>query len=130
VPDPQAHIAEMYRVLAPGGRLLCFVPFMQPFHASPYDFQRFSDVGLREQFRQFEVTSVRVGAGPTSALVWVLQEWLALLLSFGSRRLYRLVQPLTWILSPLKLLDLLMARHRNASVVASGFVIQARKPVD
>jgi SAM-dependent methyltransferase len=128
VPDPRAHIDEMFRVLAPGGRVLCFVPFMQPFHASPYDFQRFSDVGLREQFRQFEVSSVRVGAGPTSALLWVLQEWLALLLSFGSRRVYRVIQPLTWVLSPLKLLDLLLARHPNASVVASGFVIEARKP--
>jgi SAM-dependent methyltransferase len=128
VPDARAHIAEMYRVLRPGGRLLCFVPFMQPFHASPYDFQRFTDVGLREQFRQFEVISVRVGAGPTSALLWVLQEWLALVLSFGSRHVYRAILPVMWILSPLKLIDLLLARHPNASVIASGFVIQARKP--
>jgi SAM-dependent methyltransferase len=130
VPDPQGHIAEMRRVLAPGGRLLCFIPFMQPFHASPFDFQRFTDVGMREQFKDFEIISVRVGAGPTSALVWVLQEWLALVLSLGSMRLYRLITPLTWILSPLKLLDLLLARHPNASVIASGFVVEARKPLD
>lgn len=129
VPDPAAHIAEILRVLAPGGRLLCFVPFMQPFHASPYDFQRYTNVGLREQFPGFEVVDVRVGAGPTSGLLWVLQEWLAMVLSFGSSRLYRLLVPLTWILSPLKVLDLLLARHPAASVIASGFVIEARKPV-
>lgn len=128
VPDPAAHIAEMHRVLKPGGRLLCFIPFMQPFHASPYDFQRFTDVGMREQFRQFDVVSVRVGAGPTSALLWVLQEWLALILSFGSRHLYRVILPVMWILSPLKVIDLLLARHPNASVIASGFVVEARKP--
>ena len=129
VPDPEVHITEMHRVLAPGGRLLCFIPFMQPFHASPFDFQRFTDVGMRELFHQFEVLSVRVGAGPTSALLWVLQEWLALVLSLGSRRAYRVLLPLMWILSPLKLIDLLLARHPNASVIASGFVVEARKPL-
>jgi SAM-dependent methyltransferase len=128
VPDPAAHIAEIRRVLAPGGRLLCYIPFIQPFHASPYDFQRYTDVGLREQFHGFEVLSVRVGAGPTSGMLWVLQEWLAIVLSFGSTRLYRVLLPLTWVLSPLKLLDLLFARHPAAKVIASGFVVEARKP--
>lgn len=127
VSDPEAHVAEMHRVLEPGGRVLCFVPFMQPFHASPHDYQRYTHAGLATLFNQFEVLEIRVGAGPTSALVWVLQEWLALALSFGSRRLYRALVPLMWILSPLKLLDLLLARHPEAGVAASGFVIEARK---
>jgi SAM-dependent methyltransferase len=129
VPDPAAHIAEIRRVLAPGGRLMCFVPFMQPFHASPYDFQRYTQVGLAEQFPGFEVLSVTVGSGPTSGMLWVLQEWLAMVLSFGSMRLYRALVPLTWILSPLKILDLLLARHPAAPVIASGFTIEVRKPL-
>jgi SAM-dependent methyltransferase len=130
VPDPAVHIAEIRRVLKPGGRLLCFVPFMQPFHASPYDYQRFTKVGLPEQFNGFEIVSVKVGAGPTSGMLWVLQEWLALLLSFGSSRLYRVLAPLAWILSPLKLIDLALAHHPAAHVIASGFVVEARKPAD
>lgn len=128
VPDPGAHLIEMMRVLAPGGRLLCFVPFIQPFHASPYDYQRFTDVGLRELFRDFDVLSVQVGAGPTSGMLWALQEWLAMVLSFGSERLYRALVPVTWVLSPLKVLDVVLARHPAANVIASGFVIEARRP--
>lgn len=129
VPDPDAHLAEIWRVLAPGGRLLCYVPFMQPFHASPYDYQRYTRTGLVELFAGFEVLDVRVGAGPTSGMLWVLQEWLAIVASLGSERLYRLLAPLTWLLSPLKLLDLLLARHPAAPIIASGFVVEARKPI-
>jgi SAM-dependent methyltransferase len=127
--DPGAHVSEMYRVLAPGGRLLCYVPFIQPFHASPYDYQRYTGPGLVELFNKFEVLSVGVGAGPMSGMLWVLQEWLALVLSVGSRRLYRLVAPLTWALSPLKLFDLLLVRHPMAHVIASAFVIEVRRPL-
>ncbi len=128
VTDLQAHLTEYRRVLRPGGRLLCYVPFIVPFHASPSDYQRYTRVGLAEQFHGYEVLSVKVGAGPTSGMLWVLQEWLAMLLSFGSARLYRILVPLTWVLSPLKLLDLLLARHPAAEVIASGFVIEVRKP--
>jgi SAM-dependent methyltransferase len=128
VPDPPAHLAEIRRVLMPGGRLLCYVPFMAPFHASPSDYLRWTEVGIREQFRGFDVLDVRVGAGPTSGMLWVLQEWLAMVLSFGSARLYRALVPLTWVLSPLKLLDLILVRHPAAAVIASGFVIEVRKP--
>jgi SAM-dependent methyltransferase len=127
VPDPAAHVAEMRRVLADGGRVLCFVPFLQPFHASPHDYQRYTRAGLATLFAGFADVTVRVGAGPTSSLIWVLQEWLALVLSLGSRRLYRMLVPLMWLLSPLKLLDLLVARHPEAGVMASGFVVEARK---
>ena len=128
VPNPQEHVAQMYRVLKPGGRLLCYVPFLQGYHASPDDFQRWTISGLRELFGQFEMLQLRVGAGPTSALVWQLQEWLALTLSLGSRWLYRLLLPLTWLLSPLKYLDLLLQHHPEAHRIASALVLEAKKP--
>jgi SAM-dependent methyltransferase len=128
VPNPQEHVREMFRVLRPGGRVLCFIPFIQGYHASPDDFQRYTMSGLKELFCDFEVLGVRPGAGPTSGMLWVFQEWLALMLSFGSQRLYRLLVPFTWLLSPLKLLDALLIRHPAAPAIASGYVIEARKP--
>lgn len=78
---------------------------------------------MRHIFRDFEHQIIKVGGGPTSALIWTLQEWLAMTLSLGSMRL-----PLTWLLSPLKLFDFFLQRHPAASVAASGFYLQARKP--
>jgi hypothetical protein len=101
---------------------------MQGFHASPHDYQRWTIPGLRQLFAGFEVLSTNVAAGPTSGLLWLLQEWLALVGSFGSVRLYRCLLPLTWVLSPLKYLDVLLARHPAAAVIASANVIEARRP--
>lgn len=128
VPDPAAHVAEMFRVLKPGGRLLCFFPFMQGFHASPHDYSRVTQPGLRRLFDAFEIDDIFVAGGPTSGMLWTLQEWLAIAGSFGSERLYRALVPLTWVLSPLKYLDIVLIKHPAAHVIASGFTIVARKP--
>ena len=128
VPDPAAHVAEMFRVLRPGGRVLCFFPFMQPFHASPYDYSRFTIPGLRHLFENFTAVETRVAGGPTSGLLWTLQEWLAMVGSLGSERVYRMLVPMMWALSPLKYLDKILMHHPAAHVIASGFSIEATKP--
>ena len=40
VPNPENVMNEVYRVLKPGGTVFTYYPFMQPFHASPYDYSR------------------------------------------------------------------------------------------
>ena len=44
--DPQALMAEMARVLRPGGKLCITVPFIWGLHELPYDFRRFTPNGL------------------------------------------------------------------------------------
>jgi SAM-dependent methyltransferase len=128
VPDPYAHVAEMLRVLKPGGKVLCCFPFMAAFHASPHDYTRLTRPGLERLFSKFEVEDVLIAGGPTSGLLWTFQEWLAMVGSFGSERLYRLLVPVTWVLSPLKYLDVLLIRHPAAHVIASSLTVLAKKP--
>lgn len=128
VPDPAAHVAEMLRVLRPGGRVHCYFPFMQAFHASPHDYSRRTIPGLHQLFEAFTDRRAWVAGGPTSGLVWTLQEWIAIAGSFGSERLYRALVPLTWMLSPLKYLDKVLIKHPAAHTIASGFAIEATKP--
>lgn len=48
VHDAEAALAEVYRVLRPGGHALLTVPFVYPVHEAPYDFHRFTHYGLRD----------------------------------------------------------------------------------
>ena len=118
VQHPEKIVAEIYRVLRPGGSVFCVVPFMQAIHASPHDFRRWTSHGLRLLFSDFEVNEVRTEAGPTSGAIWVLQCYLAILLSFGSRRLYWMIYIASHALCPLKVLDRFLQHHPMADTVA------------
>lgn len=128
VTDPRAHVNEMLRVLKPGGRAMVYIPFIVGYHASPYDYHRLTISGMKQLFNDFELVSVEPGAGPTSGMLWIVQEWLAMVLSFGITPLYKLIMPMTYILSPIKYLDIILRHHPAAANIESGFVIEVRKP--
>ena len=52
--DPEMLVAEMHRVLRPGGALIATIPFSARVHYAPYDFQRFTRFGLQRLFADFE----------------------------------------------------------------------------
>jgi SAM-dependent methyltransferase len=54
VPEPQRAIAEMLRVLKPGGSIWVQLPFLFPYHADPHDYWRVTPAGLRQWMRDFE----------------------------------------------------------------------------
>ncbi len=74
--DPDACAAEIHRVLVSRGLVYAETPFMQPVHQSAYDFQRFTPLGHRRVFRQFEEVESGVGSGPGAALAWAWRSFL------------------------------------------------------
>ncbi len=50
---PEVLVAEMHRVLRPGGKLVLTVPFSARVHHIPYDFHRFTSYGLKQLFGAF-----------------------------------------------------------------------------
>jgi SAM-dependent methyltransferase len=129
VAEPRQVVGEIHRVLQPGGLVYTAVPFMQPFHASPHDYQRYTLPGLKHLHDGFEILASGVAAGPVSALLWVAQEFFASFFSFGNSSVRNFliisIMLLTW---PLKYLDLLCASLPTARNLASVFYVVARKP--
>jgi SAM-dependent methyltransferase len=50
LPDPQTALAELVRVLKPGGRILCSSPLFYEEHERPYDFFRYTQFAYRHMF--------------------------------------------------------------------------------
>jgi SAM-dependent methyltransferase len=68
--DPARVVAEIHRVLRPGGLVYAETPFLQPVHAGPYDFTRFTSSGHRYLFRSFDEIAAGPVAGPGTQMLW------------------------------------------------------------
>lgn len=125
---PQQMIAEMHRVLRPGGHVYTEVPFLQHFHAWPNDFQRYTTEGLKQAFAAFDVLETGVCVGPSSAITALIADWCELL-TFSQNRLVNDIArtvPLV-LLWPLKYLDWLLQKNPRAHELASGIYLLAKK---
>lgn len=69
-------VAEIRRVVKPGGLIYISVPLTFPEHGIPYDFYRFTRYGLREVFKDFEIISITPHNGYLATL---LRLWNAFL---------------------------------------------------
>lgn len=77
LPNPQACVDEMHRLLRDGGLVLASAPFFYPVHADPYDFQRFTEDGLRYHFRSFSSVEVLRMGGFTGVLGLLIEIGIA-----------------------------------------------------
>ncbi len=123
-------LKEMHRVLKAGGLIYIAVPFVVGYHSSPDDYYRFTKNGLEAIMEQYGFLRLKSGIshGPTSAFLSILNEWLALILSFGSGRLYQLWLVIFVALTfPLKFLDYLICRCDPAENIAFSFYYLGKK---
>ncbi|HEX5326319.1 MAG TPA: methyltransferase domain-containing protein [Acetobacteraceae bacterium] len=80
VRDPFIAARELARVLRPGGRLVCCVPFLQPEHAYPHHYYNMSRMGLRRLFDGLLTVDdhqVPEWTRPIWSLTWFVQSWAA-----------------------------------------------------
>lgn len=78
VENPMAVMQEFFRVLKKGGYLYLAVPFLQPEHLDPTDFQRFTKDGLKKivEDNHFEIVSIEGFLNVYHTISWIIQEWL------------------------------------------------------
>jgi SAM-dependent methyltransferase len=130
VSEPREVIAEAFRVLKPGGYIFTVIPFNQPYHASPRDYQRYTLEGIKYLHKDFELVEAGVYSGPISAMLWMSQEAFASILSFGSCRLRNVLYLIAVLLTfPVKYLDTFLLNAKTSVSLAANLYVIARKPV-
>ncbi len=131
IPDAELAIKEICRVVKPGGYVYVSIPFLLPFHASPNDYIRFTNTGLKHKFAIFDPIRVGMNGGPASALVSFLMHFLAIPFSIISTGLYNLMTYIFMaVLSPLRIFDLvycLFPRSRDAAAM-TYFIGKKKNP--
>lgn len=88
--EPQKVVDEIHRVLRPQGLVYAGTPFMQQVHEGAYDFTRFTELGHRWLFRNFECIGSGAQGGPGSVLLWGIKYFVASL--FRSHKVGRLAE--------------------------------------
>lgn len=76
--DPKAMLAEMARVLCPGGHLFITVPFVFQHHEMPHDYFRFTRFGLKELVEENSLDMVWMDMRGGVYSVWVQSTYLAI----------------------------------------------------
>lgn len=122
VKNPLKALSEINRVLKRNGILYVKIPFLQPFHAVPDDFQRYTESGFRELFKKYEELNFGIAVGGGSMMSWIIREYLAILTSFGNSKLYQLgLHFWGWLTFWIKYSDLLFKKNKYSRNIASAF---------
>lgn len=127
VVDPRRVASEIHRVLRPDGLIYSEAPFMQQVHEGMFDFNRFTHLGHRLLWRDFDELRSGAQCGPGMALLWSLEYFL---LSFagGSRILRGAVSRLVSLFGFwLKYFDDFLVRGPGGIDAASGTFFLGRR---
>jgi SAM-dependent methyltransferase len=119
--DPPRVVAEIHRVLRPDGLVYAEIPFMQQVHEGAHDVTRYTYVGQRRLFRDFDEVAAGAVCGPAMAFAWSLRY---LTVTVFGRRAAHLVPLLTFWLPRL---DRWLIRQPGALDAASSIGFLGRR---
>lgn len=128
VPDPVHVVNEAFRILKTGGEILCIAPFLFPYHGYPRHYCNFSQDALEHLFRRYSYCRIETSCGPTSGIINILSEYIALALSGRGKFGYSFwkgvaLLPIFW----LKYLDRFWDVAGNGRRIASTLCVHAKK---
>ena len=127
--NPHQVVAELFRILKPGGCLFLGVPFLFPYHADPHDHWRITYTGIEHLCQRFEKIGSGFDRGPASCMAELNARYLAILFSFNSTTLYGFLLDLfKWALFWTKYLDRFTIRHPMRHIIHAGVWFFGRKP--
>lgn len=127
---PHIIASECHRVLKPGGKLYCAIPFFQMYHPDPIDMQRYTVTGIANLFKDLALIESGVELGPASAVSLTLREFFAMICSFNSNILYNIFQLFFgYLFYPIKFLDYFLARNKFAFMIACSVYFVGEKCV-
>lgn len=129
VPDLEGALSEIARCTRQGGLSIHLVPFMYPFHASPYDFRRWTHIGAAELLSGWDVVEQRSAAGPISLFLICFNDFIASVLSLGIPRIKAPIYLMTCLLTfPIKFLDAPFIGRKPFLGLAPTILTVVRKP--
>ena len=130
VSRPFEAMAEIGRVLRPGGTLYLQLPFVIGYHPCPRDFWRFTRDGIRELVKVggLNVQEEGITVGAATGFYRVSVEFCAIAFSGPIVPLYMPAKAFfSLLLYPMKLLDGWSRYSRQNDRIAGGYYVIARK---
>jgi SAM-dependent methyltransferase len=123
VEDVESAMAEIVRVMRPGGRILVSVPFLYPTHEAPYDFWRTTHHGLKSLLERHGliVEEVCAQGGP----LLIAAHYLVQTVVQGLRLLSARLGKVAWIVDN----PAIAAAIAFPQEIARGFVSYRLSPV-
>lgn len=124
--NPWQCAQEVTRVLANKGHVYAVTPFLQPVHMGAYDFTRFSYLGHRTLFRDFDDIDSGCAMGPSKALAYLIPHVVG---NIVPSKTYRRIGHFLGLLLawPVKQFDRIIGKREASYDSAAGVYFWGRK---